>query len=204
MNISKIFLAFFADGVGDFCPGSVYSANDKTMDRKKSIEESISFVSRYYRADAFDRRRMLAEITSERTRRGFWLRPLNVAASIGAAVLVAAACVIAYHIYNDDGNQAPAPSIEKSEIKAVTPAVAKSERIDFSDAPLSDVAAQIEKVYGVTIINVPQTEYRLTLSYEGTAADLIQTINDLLGTDLQIGDSESQAKDADLQNDNLE
>lgn len=56
----------------------------------------------------------------------------------------------------------------------------------------------------MTIINVPQTEYRLTLSYEGTAADLIQTINDLLGTDLQIDNPESGTKDADLQNDNLE
>lgn len=204
MNMSKIFLVFFADGVGDFRRSSVYRANDMTMDRKKSIEESISFVSRHYRADAFDRRRMLADITGQRTRRGFWLRPLNVAASVGAAIFVAAACVIAYHSYNDDRNQSPAPSIEKSEVKAVTPAVAKSERIDFSDAPLSEVAVQIEKVYGVTIINVPQTEYRLTLSYEGTAADLIQTINDLLGTDLQIDNPESGTKNADLQNDNPE
>ena len=48
------------------------------------------------------------------------------------------------------------------------------------------MAAEIEKVYGVKLGNVPDDDIRLSLSYEGTAADLVDTINDLLGTEIEI------------------
>ena len=45
---------------------------------------------------------------------------------------------------------------------------------------------EIEKVYDVRLTSLPEEEYRLTLSYEGTAEDLVATINELLGTHIEI------------------
>ena len=60
--------------------------------------------------------------------------------------------------------------------------------IDFEYAALPEVVKQIEKVYGVEIINMPEDadSYHLTLHYEGDASDLINTINEILGTNLKI------------------
>ena len=64
-----------------------------------------------------------------------------------------------------------------------------SRKIEFTDAPLADVVKEIERVYEVHVVNVPEMgDYRLTLSYEGTAKDLVETINELLGTSLGIGE----------------
>jgi hypothetical protein len=61
-----------------------------------------------------------------------------------------------------------------------------AQRITFDDAPLSEVIIKIQETYNVTITNIPTEEHRLTLSYEGTADELIETINDLLGTEMKI------------------
>lgn len=68
------------------------------------------------------------------------------------------------------------------------------ERIEFHDAPLKDVASDIERVYDVKINNVPAGDIRLTISYEGTAADAVETINDLLGTNLTVSYKSDTAK----------
>jgi hypothetical protein len=72
-----------------------------------------------------------------------------------------------------------------------TPASAQADRvivIEFTDAPLTDVVARIEAEYGVKVENVSAETYKLTLRYEGNAADLIDTINELLNTNLTIAD----------------
>ena len=56
----------------------------------------------------------------------------------------------------------------------------------FNDTPLAEVVKEIEKVYDVRLTSLPEEEYRLTLSYEGTAEDLVATINELLGTHIEI------------------
>ena len=61
-----------------------------------------------------------------------------------------------------------------------------SSRLEFTDASLKDVVKKIESVYEVRIVNVPDTDIRLTLSYEGTAEDLISTINELEGTQMRV------------------
>lgn len=59
-------------------------------------------------------------------------------------------------------------------------------RLEFNDAPLSEVVDGVENAYGVTLTNVPEDDLRLTLSYEGTAQDFIETVNELLGTEIRI------------------
>ena len=61
-------------------------------------------------------------------------------------------------------------------------------RLEFSNASLSEVTDEICRVYGVTLANIPIEDYRLTLSHEGNAYDLVETINELLGTDIVICD----------------
>ena len=66
---------------------------------------------------------------------------------------------------------------------------AKSRRIEFKDTPLPKVAEAIAETYDVEITGIrPGDNTRLTLSYEGTAEDLVATINELLGTRLRIVD----------------
>ena len=67
------------------------------------------------------------------------------------------------------------------------------ERLEFTDAPVSRVVQKIENVYGVRLSNLPPDDPRLTLSYTGTAADLVETINTMLGCDIRIeNDSEKK------------
>lgn len=59
-------------------------------------------------------------------------------------------------------------------------------RIEFKDAALKDVVNKIEEVYQVKIENIPESDVRLTLSYEGTAEELIEVINEIAGTDFKV------------------
>ncbi len=158
------------------------------MDKKESIEESIGFVSRHYDREAFDEKTYLRAIVGNNVSR-LHLRPLHFAAAIAGAVLVASACVLIYDRIAERPVQ-PAETIVPEKPEASVETVVRSERVEFNDASLGDVIDRIEKVYGVKVTDVPKEDYRLTLSYEGTAADLVATINELLGTDLQIKNEE--------------
>lgn len=62
-------------------------------------------------------------------------------------------------------------------------------RIEFADTPLDSVANRIEEVYGVKVHGRNSTDtMRLTLSYEGTAQDLVEAINLTLDTHLSISE----------------
>lgn len=112
-----------------------------------------------------------------RRRRRAW-----VAAAASAAALIAAATF--YFAGRPETTEVPAP--QPVVVQPTVPAEAVSARIEFTDASLTTVVKQIEKTYGVRITNVPEGDYRLTLSYEGTAADLVATINDILSIHLTI------------------
>lgn len=145
---------------------------------KDKFEESLSFVVRYYKRGAL--RPTMLFVAPNRWRR------LAVAASIAFGIIVASACVYLLTVHEpvtDSIQDTTAPV-------ASTPAEAPekvSRRIKFDDAPLADVVQEIEKVYGVKVTPVADNDTtRLTLSYEGNAADLLDTINELLGTDLKL------------------
>lgn len=156
----------------------------KETEKNSKTEESIDFVTLYYCKGAFDADRALRMIRFLPAV-PWWRRRGVVAAAIGGA-LVASAAVFTYIVPDREevGNlpteQVVTPAVE-------TPAATEVKKIEFADAPLARVVEEIERVYNVKVTNLPAGgDYRLTLSYEGTAEDLVETINDLLGTSLAV------------------
>lgn len=60
--------------------------------------------------------------------------------------------------------------------------------IDFENTPLPTVISEIREVYGVELTGIPDNavDYRLSLHYEGSAEDLIATINEILDTKMAV------------------
>lgn len=150
----------------------------------KKFDESIRFVARHYRPGIFDPskawRRMGISTHLRRPSR-------RIAAAVAAAVVLTASACFFTFIYPNIGTSAPAPQPAAAAPAQQAPA-AVVRRIEFADATLAEVAAEIRRVYGVRITNLPDTDTRLTLSYEGSATDLITTINILLDSDIQLCD----------------
>lgn len=145
---------------------------------KDKFEESLSFVVRFYRRGAF--RPTMLFVAPQRWRR------MAVAASVAFGIVVASACV-----YLLTTHAPVSETVEKTPETTVATTVEAphtvSRRIKFDDAPLTRVVDEIETVYGVEVSPVADNDTtRLTLSYEGNAADLLDTINELLGTDLKL------------------
>lgn len=151
---------------------------NKEADFHSSSEE---FVARHWRRNAF-RRPLLGSLVP---RPVSWTRRIAVAAA--ACVAVAA---VAWVVSASLEPTRPAQSPENEQTVAPAPAVRNPEplqlKIEFTDAPLPEVVARIEEVYGVSVSGDAPASLRLTLSYEGTAADLVETINMTLGTSLEV------------------
>lgn len=145
----------------------------------KNKEEEIEFVAKNYRHGAFNAKTAWAQMGLAAHRRRFVLR---VAASIAAiAILSATAALI---IKNTDIFTSPT-HVEQPGVHTET---SVSKVIDFDNTPLSEVLASISETYSIEVDNVPDNaaELKLTLHYEGDAAKLIETINDILDTDITI------------------
>lgn len=110
-----------------------------------------------------------------------WRRARIAAAVISVVILSATASVI-YHHYNLHTEASAPETIERT----VTADAVKV--IDFENTPLPVVISKIKEVYGVEVINVPEdaADYRLSLHYEGNAADLVTAINEILGTQMAV------------------
>lgn len=147
----------------------------------KDLEREIGFIARHYRQGLFNTKKALRKIRP--TIRKIWSWQRIAAAS---CILIVVGATAALLIRNSFNSERPT-EIEKT-ITPPLPAKSISKMIDFEDAPLSVVIDQISVVYDVEITNIPADaeEYRLTLHYEGNANDLIETINDILGTNLEI------------------
>lgn len=153
------------------------------------IKKSLDFVARHYRKGAFPEDTSFMSSFLSASRRAF-RRRLAIAAASAACVIVAVAAVITFM-----NRPAPTPAqpviIEQSQ-PAVTPVSEKRSadevvRLEFTDATLSEVITKIEETYDLKVTNLPEDmNQRLTLSYEGNAADLITSINEVLGTNLKI------------------
>lgn len=145
---------------------------------KDKFEESLAFVVRFYRRDAF--RPNMLFVAPNRWRR------LAVAASAALGIVVASACVylLTTHSPVSETVEETTATTAATYVEATNTV---SRRIKFDDAPLTLVVDEIETVYGVKVSHVADSDTtRLTLSYEGNAADLLNTINELLGTDLKL------------------
>lgn len=153
------------------------------MTSKKDIEDSARFVAAHYRPGAFSERRAWRRLGIADGFLGLGRRV--AAAVIIGAVLTVSACVLTFVVPQfTDRPTADKPGVTE---KTVAPAhKGEVRKIEFTDAPLSEVIAEIERVYGVTVANRPAGDYRLTLSYEGDVDSLIETINQLLDISLTV------------------
>lgn len=143
-------------------------------------ENSFRFVMSHYREGAF-KPRMIFYRSPLRTRRA------TAAAVAACVILVASAC---YFVFSNR-SQEPAmtqPSVSAPTPQAESPVFAESLRLEFDNAPLPVVVAEIEAAYGVKIYGLPDDSdsIRLTLSFEGTADELIDAINQITGLTLGI------------------
>lgn len=109
-------------------------------------------------------------------------RKYRVAAAVAATVILSATATILYREYRmDDEPKQAAPVVTDNPLAVV-------KVIDFEDTPLPEVVKRIESVYNVKIDNIPDNpeDYELSLHYEGTPADLISVINDILETQMTV------------------
>lgn len=142
--------------------------------------EEINFVARHYRQGRFNAARAWKRVNPA-PRVGWWRR-YGVAAAVAAIILLSASAALIYNLsapINEPATQGEMAAPEPSPMEVV-------KVIDFEDTPLTTVVQRIEEVYGVAVTNLPDNadELRLSLHYEGDAADLIATINDILNTQL--------------------
>lgn len=143
--------------------------------------KEIRFIAEHYRKGLF-----AVEPALRRIRPGavkWWSRSRIAAACVAAIILTATAAVFVHNSYFSD----TAPSEQMSQQPDIP--IAEIVRvIDFEDAPLPIVVEKIKEVYGVEVDNLPKNagEYHLSLHYEGSAIDLVETINDILDTEMTI------------------
>lgn len=141
-------------------------------------QDDIDFVSHHYRSGSFSTARGWQRLGL--VRQSWWTR-IRVAAAVAVVVAVSATAAVLYHNYN-----AGAATGACVEVPASASAVVKV--IDFEQATLPTVIDRIEEVYGVELAGVPDNaaDYTLSLHYEGTAVDLVDTINEILGTHIAV------------------
>lgn len=151
------------------------------------FKESLDFVVKYYRRDAFLPDDELFRM--EPLRRPWWRRTA-IAASVAIGVLAASAFLYVNLTRVSSEPQMPEQTVTVPEVKVKVETEVR--RIEFKDATLKQVAGAIEATYGVEVEGIDADgDMKLTLSYEGTAEDLMETINELLGTSLRINESGS-------------
>lgn len=142
-------------------------------------DEEIIAVARRYRSGAFAVKEGWERLGIASTP---WWSAKKIAAAAAIAVVVSATAGIFIH-----------NSLQEPAHAEITPAVATAPRytvraIDFEDAPLPLVLETMKETYGVEIVNIPDNAdtFKLTLHYEGNADDLVETINNIFGTEIAI------------------
>lgn len=150
--------------------------------------KETDFIARHYRHGLFNADRALQALG---IRRAGWLHRWHTAAAV-AFIAVAGAVAAVVISTRSDQNAAPKTEAEKSiDVPAAHQSPSPGAEIivlDFDDAPLTEIVAQIESSYGVTIQGIPAnaSEIRLTLHFEGNVDDLIATINAMLDTEMTV------------------
>lgn len=140
------------------------------------MEKDVTYIARRYRKGRFSADRGWKRLGIAPS--AGWRR-MRVAAAIASVVVLSAVGAIVYHRYS----LPEAPATVQPEISAERVRV-----IDFEDAPLPTVVAKISEVYGVEVTGMPDNadDYRLSLHYEGNAGALVETINEILGTNMAV------------------
>lgn len=142
-------------------------------------EKEINFIAKRYQDGKFSVDKGWKRLNIKPISR--WKR-IRIAASIACVIVLSATAAVIYHQYSMKTEQAQST---KENIEAISP-IQAVKIIDFECSSLPDVISEIKEVYGVEVVNLPENaeEYHLSLHYEGNAADLVATINDILGTQM--------------------
>lgn len=143
--------------------------------------KGIDYIAQHYRQGLFVEDEALRRI---RPAVGGWWTRARVAAACVAVVVVSATAAV---LVNNDFFADPSPVVEQAQSEAAVPeAVVRV--IDFEATPLTVVVDKIKDVYGVEVDGLPENadDYSLSLHYEGSADDLIETINEILETDMTV------------------
>lgn len=142
-------------------------------------DKNIDFVARHYREGSFSVEKALRRIRPVAT--GWWTRG-RIAAAVVVLLAVSATAAVMIGKSMSVSNTPPAAEEQTLPPEAVV------RIIDFEEAPLPTVIKKIGEVYGVEIAGVPENadDYTLSLHYEGSATDLIETINTILGTEMKV------------------
>lgn len=144
-------------------------------------DKDIHYIISKFREDAFS--------TDSNWRRfkvmvGLRRRRIGVAAAVAAVIVFSAVAAVFTYRYSSS----PVIGEETTQVVSVDeiPANDESKMMVFESSKLTDVVCKIEEVYGVKIGNIPSNsdDYVLTLRYEGTPIELIEAINEILGTNL--------------------
>ena len=80
-----------------------------------------------------------------------------VAASVAAIALTATAVVVSYQLRTD--NNAIEPAVVSLPGASEVDRSDEIIRLEFNDAPLSEVVDGVENAYGVTLTNVPEDDF---------------------------------------------
>lgn len=139
--------------------------------------EEFGFVARHYVKGRFSAEKAWRRLDMVKSRN--WLR--ISAAAAGVLIMLSASAYLAYDTYFAGADVQDVETEQQPSAQAIRV-------IDFEDATLTQVVERIEAVYGVTVTNVPENaqDYKLSLRYEGNVYDLLETINDILSTDLTV------------------
>lgn len=139
----------------------------------------IKFIASHYRKGLFKVEPALRRIRHQSTR--WWTRSRIAAASVVAIIMTATAAIFVHDNYFSTST----PETELSESPSASEIVRV---IDFEEAPLTEVVQKIKDVYGVEVTNLPTDpdKYLLSLHYEGSALDLVDTINDILDIEMTV------------------
>lgn len=149
---------------------------------KEKDEKNILFVARHYVKGHFSPKEAWKKLD---IRPQSWWTFGRVAAALAGVIVLSATATL---IIREVNAPSPAPATEQPVAQPTTSPAMARRVIDFDNTPLTDVVKKIHEVYDVEVTDVPANanELRLSIHFEGNAADLIDAINEILDTQMKI------------------
>lgn len=143
-------------------------------------EKDIKFIAKRYRSGRFSTKEGWKKLGIRPV--SVWVKYRVAAAITAAVVLTASATIIS------KANMAPGEGTKTEVVSPATHGENIVRVIDFENAPLPVVVDKISRTYDAEITGLPESpdDYKLSLHYEGTASDLVETINEILGTEMTV------------------
>lgn len=148
---------------------------------RKYIDKEIGFIAKHYKVGLFNADRAIRKIKPKIRNVWSWQRT-----AVAACIVVVLSATAALLIRNTYYSEKP---IEIENIQSPDmPLETITKVIDFDDTPLPIVIDQINLIYDVEIVNIPANaeDYMLSLHFEGNVIELIESINEILGINLEI------------------